>query len=170
MARTAMIAAGLKGLWGEAIQWASYTKNRIPHQTLNGQSPIEVLLNKTVDRSNFRPFGQKIMAHVYKEQRDSRMSERAIECQIMQYTETYGIYLVISNSGKRFLTKNPQANTEEESSDSENEPKRSTQPFEPNEMSPPNTPRKSKRIEENLELGRGIFNYQDLIKRGLAGN
>ena len=38
----------------------------------------------------------------------------------------------------------------------------------PNE--PPAAPRKSKRIEENLELGRGISNYQDLINKGLAGN
>ena len=28
MARTAMIAAAVKGLWGDAIQWAAYTKNR----------------------------------------------------------------------------------------------------------------------------------------------
>lgn len=34
MAWTAMIAAGMKGLWGDAIQWAAYTKNRIPHKTL----------------------------------------------------------------------------------------------------------------------------------------
>ena len=44
-----MIAAGLKGLWGDAIQWAAYTKNRVPHRTLNGQSPIEILLNRPVD-------------------------------------------------------------------------------------------------------------------------
>ena len=174
MARTAMIAAGLKGLWGDAIQWAAYTKNRIPHKTL-GKSPIEVLLNKPIDRSNLRPFGQKVMAHIYKEQRDSKMSERATECRIMQYTETHGIYLVVNHSGKRFLTKDPRPVTEEESSDSENEPdnwkdpvldigKRQVESFEP-----PAAPRKSKRIEENFELGSGISNYQDLIDKGLAG-
>ena len=57
MARNAMIAAGLKGLWGDAIQWAAYTKNRVPHKALNNKSPIKILLNKTVDRSNLRPFG-----------------------------------------------------------------------------------------------------------------
>ena len=170
MARTAMIAAGLKGLWGDAIQWAAYTKNRIPHKTLpKNQSPIEVLLNRSVERTNLRPFGQKVMAHIYKEQRESRISERAIECRIMQYTETHGIYLVINHNGKRFLTKDPRPIMKEESSDSEDEPtEQSKVPELPNK--PPAAPRKSKRIEENLELGRGISNYQDLINRGLAGN
>ena len=174
-----MIAAGLKGLWGDAIQWAAYTKNRVPHKSLeNNQSPIEILLKKRLnDRNNLRPFGQKVMAHIYKEQRESRMSERGIECRIMQYTETYGIYLVVSHSGKRFLTKDPKPiRPEEESSESEDEPdirKRLIEPSKPLNLtneSPPAAPRKSKRIEENLELGRGISNYQDLIDRGLAGN
>ena len=175
-----MIATGLKGLWGDAIQWAAYTKNRIPHKSLgNNQSPIEVLLNKKrVDRSNLRPFGQKVMAHIYKEQRENRMSERAIECRIMQYTETYGIYLVVNHSGKRFLSKDPRPVTEEESSESEDEPDNWKDPVfnigeklvESFEPPPPATPRKSKRIEENLELGRGISNYQDLINKGLTGH
>ena len=96
MARTAMISAGLKGLWGDAIQWAAYTKNRVPHRTLKGQSPIEILLHKPVNRGNLRPFGQKVMAHIYKEQRDSRMGERAIECRIMQYTCKWGSGLLKS--------------------------------------------------------------------------
>ena len=182
MARTAMLAAGLKGLWGDAIQWAAYTKNRVPHRALKNKSPIEVLLKREkISRDNLRPFGQKVMAHVYKEQRDSRMHERAIECRIMQYTETHGIYHVVNHSGKRFLTKDPRpVEMKQESSESESEPDNWKDPvfnigeklvesFEPpNE--PPAAPRKSKRIEENLELGRGISNYQDLINKGLAGN
>ena len=177
MARTAMIAAGLKGLWGDAIQWAAYTKNRVPHRALNNKSPIEILLNKEVERSNLRPFGQKVMAHQYKEQRD-RMDPRAIECRIMQYTETYGIYLVVNHSGKRFLSKDPRPVTEPESSEdeSENETDNWKDPiFDIGEklvesFEPPAAPRKSKRIEENLELGRGISNYQDLINKGLTGH
>ena len=169
MARTAMIAAGLKGLWGDAIQWAAYTKNRVPHRSLKGKTPIEILLNKPVNRDNLRPFGQRVMAHLYKEQRE-RMDPRAIECRIMQYTETHGIYLVVSHSGKRFLTKDPRPVTEEESSDSENEPEQLIESSKEPPNEPPPAPRKSKRIEENLELGKGISNYQDLINRGLAGN
>ena len=65
------------------------------------------------------------MAHIYKEQRESRMSERAIECRIMQYTETYGIYLVVNHSGKGFLFKNPRpinSVKEDPETESENEP------------------------------------------------
>ena len=56
MARTAMIAANIKGLWGDAIQWAAYTKNRISHITL-GMSPVEALFKKEVtsQKKNFRP-------------------------------------------------------------------------------------------------------------------
>ena len=66
MARTAMISSGIKGLWGDAIQWAAYTKNRIPHKTI-GKAPIEALLGKPMNtdiRSNLRPFGQKVMIHL----------------------------------------------------------------------------------------------------------
>ena len=122
MARTAMLSAKLKGLWGDAIQWAAYTKNRVPHRALNNKSPIEILLNQKVNRDNLRPFGQKVMAHIYKELRLTRMDPRAIECRIIQYTETYGIYLVVSHSGKRFLTKDPRpVETEKENSESEDE-------------------------------------------------
>ena len=30
-----MIAAQMKGMWGDAIEWATYTKNRIPHKALS---------------------------------------------------------------------------------------------------------------------------------------
>ena len=68
-----MIGAELKGLWGDAIKWAAYTKNRIPHESLTGMTPTEVLLLKEVPtRSNLRTFGQRVMIHVYKDQRDGR--------------------------------------------------------------------------------------------------
>ena len=67
MARTAMISANVKGLWDDAIQWAAYTKNRIPHKTLGKQQcPIEVLFGKSLNRENLRSFGQQVMIYVYK--------------------------------------------------------------------------------------------------------
>ena len=105
MARTAMISSGLK-LWGDAIQWAAYTKNRIPHKSLN-KSPMEALLGEKIDRSNLRPFGQQVMIHLYKEERVDRMAPRAIRARITGYTATHGIYQVISDTGKRSLAKNP---------------------------------------------------------------
>ena len=109
MARTAMIAAGVKGLWGDAIQWAAYTKNRIPHKSLEKQqSPVEILFGKPANRENLRPFGQQVMVHVYKDQRgNDRMAVRAVSAKIVGYTKTHGIYQVVSETGKRALAKNP---------------------------------------------------------------
>ena len=119
MARTAMISAGVKGLWGDAIQWAAYTKNRIPHKSIK-QAPVEALLGKG-DRSNLRPFGQKVMIHPYKEERNNdRMAPRSIEARITGYTATHGVYQVITTTGKRKIAKNPvPINQTKEDSDEE---------------------------------------------------
>ena len=103
-----MIGAELKGLWGDAIKWAAYTKNRIPHESLTGMTPTEVLLLKEVPtRSNLRTFGQRVMIHVYKDQRDGRWAPRAQEARIIGYTETHGVYQVITPTGWRLISKDP---------------------------------------------------------------
>ena len=111
MARTAMIAANMKGMWGDAIKWAAYTKNRIPHRSLEGLCPAEIFLSKEIaDRRNLRPFGQKVMTHIYEENRgpDARWAPRAQEARIIGYTETHGIYQAITATGKRVnTTKDP---------------------------------------------------------------
>ena len=120
MARTAMISAEIKGLWGDAIQWAAYTKNRIPHKALQKKSPIEILLQKPSDRTNLRPFGQKVMIHVYKEERADRMAPRTLNARIIGYTTTHGTYQVITPTGKRKIAKNPKP-IDQASEESDNE-------------------------------------------------
>ena len=146
MARTAMISAGVKGLWGDAIQWAAYTKNRLPHKSLkNLKSPVETLFNKPANRSNLRPFGQKVMIHIYKDQRGGdRMAARAIPARIVGYTKTHGTYKVISDTGKRTLAKNPQP-VEQTNEDSEEES--------------PEWPRKPIQDLEDIANGRPGRNY-----------
>ena len=120
MARTAMISSGLRS-WGDAIQWAAYTKNCIPHKSLQ-KTPIEALLGKIGNiRSNLRPFGQKVMIHIYKEDRPTRMAPRAIEARIIGYTATYGTYQVITTTGKRKVAKNPRAIYQSNKHDSDEE-------------------------------------------------
>lgn len=77
------------------------------------------------------------------------MDPQAIECRIMQYTETYGIYHVVNYSGKRFLSKDPRpvnSGKEDSDDDSANEPDNWKDPifnigeklvesFNPNELS-----------------------------------
>jgi transposase InsO family protein len=55
-------------LWTEAIQHSAYTKNRTPHRTLGGKSPIEVFNNKASatileECKAFRVFGKPVYAH-----------------------------------------------------------------------------------------------------------
>ena len=107
-ARVALIHAGLPtSMWGDAIQWAAYTKNRLPHRSLPGkQSPIEVLFpTKYLDRSNLRPFGQNVIAYQYKVK--DKMAARGSEAKIIGYSDTYGVYHTITSSGKRQLAKDP---------------------------------------------------------------
>ena len=115
IARTAMIGAQLKGLWGDAIKWAAYTKNRIPHENLTGMTSAQIFLLKEVPtRSNLRPFGQRVMIHIYKDQREGgRWAPRAQEARIIGYTETHGVYQVITPSGKRLISKDPRPIKEE---------------------------------------------------------
>ena len=129
MARTVMIAAGVKGLWGDAIQWAAYTKNRIPHKTL-GISPIEALFNKEVNRSNLRPFGQAIMIHLYQDQRTGkdRMATWATKARLIGYTKTHGIYQTILESGKRILAKDPKP-VDKDKEETEGNPEWPTKPI-----------------------------------------
>ena len=56
------------------------------------------------------------MVHLYKEERD-RMAPRALEARIIGYTATYGVYQVITITGKRRIAKNPKPidQTKEES-------------------------------------------------------
>ena len=116
IARTAMIGAQLKGLWGDAIKWAAYTKNRIPHENLTRMTPAQIFLLKEVPtRSNLCPFGQRVTIHVYKDQREGgRWAPRAQEARIIGYTETHGVYQTITPSGKRLIPKDPRPIKEEQ--------------------------------------------------------
>ena len=105
-----MIGADMRGLWGDAIQWAAYTKNRIRHRSLpQGKTPIEILLGKPTVRDNLRPFGQRVMVHLYKEQRPQgdKMAPRAIGARVIGYINTYNVYQTITETGKRLLSKEP---------------------------------------------------------------
>ena len=115
IAGTAMIGVELKGLWGDAIKWAAYTKNRKPHQNLPAMTPARIFLLKEVPtRSNLCPFEQGVMTHIYKVQREvGQWAPRAQEARIIGYIETHGVYQVITPTGKRPISKDPRPIKEE---------------------------------------------------------
>ena len=168
IARTAMIGAELKGLWGDAIKWAAYTKNRIPHENLTGMTPAQVFLLKEVPtRSNLRPFGQRVIVHIYKDQRDGRWAPRAQEARIIGYTETHGVYQIITPTGKRLISKDPRP-IKEVADSPPNKPENIipiTSPEQPKETVPtiPKEPRRSTRS------GRDTRTFNQREKEGLYG-
>ena len=166
IAWTAMIGAELKGLWGDAIKWAAYTKNRIPHQNLTGMTPAQIFLLKEVPtRSNLRPFGQRVMSHIYKDQREGgRWAPRAQEARIIGYTETHGVYQVITPTGKRLISKDPRPIKEESEVTSPiTIPEIPTPPPEVTKLEKCQEPRRSSRS------GRDTKPFDQREKEGLYG-
>ena len=111
MSRTALIGAEIaKGYWDKASLWAVYTKNRLPHKSLlAGKTPIELLLPDIYieqQRSNLRPFGQKVKCYDYEVH--DKLSLREYEGRIIGYTNTFQTYWVLDPTGKTKLAKNPQ--------------------------------------------------------------
>jgi transposase InsO family protein len=108
IAITTLIASGLpKNLWADAMKFASYTKNRIPHKALGGKSPLEILQPVTdiiAERSNLQKFGEE--AIVYNYGVTDKMAARSHRGYIIGYTNTYGVYQTNKNQ-KRMLAKNP---------------------------------------------------------------
>jgi len=122
MSRTALISAGLpKGLWDKVSDAMAYTKNRVPHKTLQGKTPIEVFLQKdpNKERANLRPFGQRVICYDYNVV--DKLSARSYEARIIEYTGTFGTYWVRKNDGSYKLAKSPTPVTEESESDTEDE-------------------------------------------------
>jgi hypothetical protein len=95
-----------KERWDKAAGWSAYTKNRVPHKTLDGKSPLEVLLpEKDIikARENLRPFGQKVFCFDYDV--TDKLSARSFEARIVGYTHTHGVYKVIDTTGKQRVVK-----------------------------------------------------------------
>jgi hypothetical protein len=113
MARTMLIAANLsKYLWTDAVKHAAYTKNRLPHKALNVGIPIErcnLKLNIIEERKFPREFGGDVWVHLPERDIRDKFTARAIEGQIIGYTETHEIYKVYCKDRKIRITKNPKS-------------------------------------------------------------
>jgi hypothetical protein len=123
MNRTAILGTngGIpKGRWDKASGWSAHTKNRVPHKTLEGKSPLEILFpGKDIhnERKNLRPFGQEVVCFDYNV--TDKLSARSYEARIVGYTLTHGVYQVIDKNERQRIAKDskPLNLTEIESSD-----------------------------------------------------
>ena len=63
-----------KALWGEALNYAVYTKNRTPTRALDGKTPHEVFWGTKPDISHLRPWGCELRIHTTS---GSKLADRA---------------------------------------------------------------------------------------------
>ena len=112
MARTAIkgtngqIAANR---WDEAASWAVYTKNRVPHRTLSGRCPIEIMMSKDgkEERKFLKIFGQKVICYDYDQTQGRKINDRSFEAMIIGYSGTHRIYRVLKKDGAIKTVKDP---------------------------------------------------------------
>ena len=93
--------------WDKVSKNLAYTKNRIPHKSLGGKTPVEILFikNARMEWQNLRPFGQKVICYDY--ETTDKLSPRSYEDQIVGYTETHGTYWLKDKTSKTRLAKSP---------------------------------------------------------------
>ena len=141
ISRTAIIGAGdlPKSLWDKASAWAAYTKNRLPHKSLQNQmTPAERLLDRdpVIARSNLRPFGQKVIYYDYDTKASEKLASRSWKGRLVGYTTTFVVSQVMSPSGTFRLAKNPVPIQESGSTDEESEDEDESSTENPEIMTP----------------------------------
>ena len=55
--------------WDEAINYAAYIQNRVPHKQLDGMNPFEAWSGHKPDVTHFRIFGSRAWARIPTEKR-----------------------------------------------------------------------------------------------------
>jgi hypothetical protein len=76
MVRAALIASGLPNfLWGKALEYVVYVRNRSPTAALNGRTPFEALYGKRPNISNLYEFG----CPCFVAKKESKITARVVE-------------------------------------------------------------------------------------------
>lgn len=76
---------------------AVYLYNRLPHRSINGQTPIEILTGQTPSLANYlRLFGTKVFIHIPQEARPSgsKLMPRALAGILKGYTDSSKIFRI----------------------------------------------------------------------------
>ena len=88
-AHTLLFDSGLPlSLWGEALTLAGYTKNRMPHASLNNKSPHEVLTGEMSNLEYLQPFGSP--AHVFTPEERPRVGGKLLARSAEGFLVGYG--------------------------------------------------------------------------------
>ena len=91
-----LVGLNNKRLWAEVYAATVYTKNRLPHSSLQDMTPFEAFHRKKPSISHLQPFGRKCFIHIPEERRlpGSKLMRRAEEGIFVGYTDTISIYKV----------------------------------------------------------------------------
>jgi transposase InsO family protein len=82
-------------LWSEAIYYACFTKNRLPHSALQGETPFFIFWNEQPEIKNLRPFGSSCYTHIPTETRaPGKLLPRALEGRFVGYSRSDKIYRI----------------------------------------------------------------------------
>ena len=78
-----------KFLWPEAVHTANYLINRSPTTAIkDNKTPYEMWFGRRPNMSHIRVFGSRAFVHMRKEQRNSKLSDRATERILVGYSDT----------------------------------------------------------------------------------
>ncbi|KAI1006263.1 hypothetical protein K3495_g1957 [Podosphaera aphanis] len=89
-----------KGLWAEVARTDIYTKNRLSHGAVNGQTPYEAFYGVKPSILNFQPFGRECYVHTPSAKRPggSKLLQRAEKGLFVGYAKVpqqYRIYVPV---------------------------------------------------------------------------
>ncbi|OWY92753.1 DNA binding protein [Phytophthora megakarya] len=92
------------GGWPEALKYMTAVNNRIPTARLKGKCPYEALYGNKPNGIELRIWGSTSYAPVPKLKRaNPKLSERAIECKLLGFSDGYKGYRLLDIKGNRYL-------------------------------------------------------------------
>lgn len=92
MARCMLIQSGLPPtFWAEAVNTANYVRNRCPSQSIDGEIPYKIWMNKTPDVKFFQKFGCSAFM-LDKTPGKGKFESRSIKCIFIGYSEISKAY------------------------------------------------------------------------------
>ena len=94
--------------WAEAIKYAAYIQNRVPHKQIYGMTPFEAWSGHKPDVTHFRIFGSKAWARIPTEKRKD-LQPQSKECLFVGYSkDSKGYKLINLSTNKAFIERSVQ--------------------------------------------------------------
>lgn len=105
-ARTMLIAADLPPeFWPYSLHTAVYIRNRVPHRSLNGQTPYQKWFGRPPDLGHLRTFGCLAWPMLQYDQRENGpWAHQSVQGIMVGYGTHDGVYLIYLPDSKRVIT------------------------------------------------------------------